>query len=187
MARGRKAIEISPAEFQEVINRIEANDKPTTRSQLWKLVEETEWAKTRQPRALTAQVAMIKATKLGIQFLTPKGERGRQKGQGLPEQAREALRGPRKRRTAPPAIIAQWKRECPPSLHNAIDKAGGGDIREAVKVKCFDCSGGQKKEVTLCPSTDCPLHAFRPWQGKKSVAEAKAADAKELVLINTEE
>ncbi len=32
---------------------------------------------------------------------------------------------------------------------------------KAIRVKCFDCSGFQPKEVRLCPVTSCPLHAFR--------------------------
>ena len=31
----------------------------------------------------------------------------------------------------------------------------------AIKIKCLDCCGWQRKEVDLCPSKDCPLWAYR--------------------------
>ena len=31
-------------------------------------------------------------------------------------------------------------------------------------LKCLDCSGLQRKEVTLCTVTSCPLHPLRPFQ-----------------------
>lgn len=32
---------------------------------------------------------------------------------------------------------------------------------KAIKAYCLDCSGGVRKEVTLCPRTACPLYIFR--------------------------
>jgi len=32
---------------------------------------------------------------------------------------------------------------------------------KAIRVKCLDCSAGNRAEVRLCPVTDCPLFAFR--------------------------
>lgn len=36
---------------------------------------------------------------------------------------------------------------------------------QAIEAKCLDCSGGEPKEVKLCPMEDCALHPFR--RGKK--------------------
>jgi hypothetical protein len=36
-----------------------------------------------------------------------------------------------------------------------------GDMRKAIADKCLDCSGNSKKEVNMCPITDCPLFPFR--------------------------
>ena len=36
----------------------------------------------------------------------------------------------------------------------------------AIRAYCYDCCGGVKTEVTLCPSTNCPLWLHRPWQSK---------------------
>lgn len=32
---------------------------------------------------------------------------------------------------------------------------------KAIKAKCLDCSGGDRKEVKLCPIKDCPLWIYR--------------------------
>ena len=32
---------------------------------------------------------------------------------------------------------------------------------KSIRDKCIDCSGGQLKEVRLCPVTNCPLYPYR--------------------------
>lgn len=32
---------------------------------------------------------------------------------------------------------------------------------KAIRAKCLDCCCGQKKEVKLCPSTNCPIYPYR--------------------------
>ena len=43
---------------------------------------------------------------------------------------------------------------------------------KAIREKCLDCSGGQYKEVELCPIKSCPLYPFRmgknPYHAKAS-------------------
>lgn len=36
---------------------------------------------------------------------------------------------------------------------------------KAIRAKCLDCSGGQYKEVRLCPVTSCALWPYR--KGKR--------------------
>lgn len=38
--------------------------------------------------------------------------------------------------------------------------------RQAIKAKCIDCSGWQKREVALCTAETCPLWRYRPFQPK---------------------
>ena len=38
------------------------------------------------------------------------------------------------------------------------------ELEGVVKLKCFDCMGGQKK--TDCELKDCSLYSFRPWADK---------------------
>jgi hypothetical protein len=32
---------------------------------------------------------------------------------------------------------------------------------QAIRLKCLECSSGNRAEVRLCPMGDCPLYAFR--------------------------
>jgi hypothetical protein len=49
---------------------------------------------------------------------------------------------------------------------------------QAIRAKCLDCSGGQVKEVRLCPIKSCPLYVFRmgrnPRRKRRVVSEATA-------------
>ena len=47
-------------------------------------------------------------------------------------------------------------------LKVVTDVAG---LRERVRLKCLDCSGWQREEVTRCTVRACPLWAERPYQG----------------------
>jgi hypothetical protein len=78
--RGRKPIVIDKAEFQNVITLLENSNQFANRTLLWQAVEASEWAKSRLPRPLTAQVAMMKADEFGLEIKTEKGKRGRSKG-----------------------------------------------------------------------------------------------------------
>lgn len=56
---------------------------------------------------------------------------------------------------------------------------------KAIRAKCLDCCCGQANEVKLCPSAQCPLHAFRngknPYRTKKELTpEEKEALATRL-------
>jgi hypothetical protein len=40
-------------------------------------------------------------------------------------------------------------------------KDGITNRKTAIRAFCIQCTNGQVKEVLLCPSTNCALHAFR--------------------------
>lgn len=44
-------------------------------------------------------------------------------------------------------------------------KARQGKVGSLIALKCLDCSGWQKREITLCPVVACPLHPLRPYRG----------------------
>ena len=52
-------------------------------------------------------------------------------------------------------------------IDNELNEDGEGNKEEiksplkAIRAFCIDCMGGQVREVKLCPSQICPLHAFR--------------------------
>lgn len=158
MARGRKPIDIDPQELQSAIFDVESRLKPTNRTQLWKMVSETEWAEKHVPPIL-AQTAMIKAEKFELVMSTPKGNRGRTKGSGPVKGA-----GTRKERKYKDSAIPEIKEQFGQLGKKAVDAVLAGKVRAAVKCFCWDCMGGSKKQVSLCESYTCPLWPHRPWQ-----------------------
>ena len=167
MAKGRKPIVLNKVEFQEVVTKLENEQKFPNRSQLWEAVENTDWAKNQTPRPLTSQVAMLKAEDYSLIITTPKGIRGKQKGSG-PVVTRQ-----RKSRKIPPdslqALICGIPVSMQETLQKTIDRAASGSMKAAVKLKCLDCCNWSKQEVSQCTINSCSLHNFRPY--KKSSTE----------------
>lgn len=54
---------------------------------------------------------------------------------------------------------------------------------KAIREKCIDCCCGSAAEVTECPVTDCPIHAFRfgknPYRTKREMTEEQRVAAAE--------
>jgi len=82
MSRGRQKLVIDKDEFQKVVNDLEDKQEFTRLSDLWKAVEETDWAKNLQPRPLTVAVAIQRARELDIETKTKsaKGKGGAGRG-----------------------------------------------------------------------------------------------------------
>ncbi len=43
-------------------------------------------------------------------------------------------------------------------------------LRAAINAKCFDCANHQRREVTRCTVTRCPLFPVRPWKSRTAEA-----------------
>ncbi len=161
--RGRKAIEVSAADLQKAIAELEASQPDgqfPNRSSLWASLEDSEWAKTRSPRPLTAQVGMLLAKKFNTTINTPVGQRGRQKGSG------PVPGGGRKKKAWPLHIVDAVKNSTPTKFHKIVDRAAKGSLKAAIKLKCLDCTCFQQKEVRLCELTSCSLWTVRPYKDK---------------------
>lgn len=50
---------------------------------------------------------------------------------------------------------------------------------KAIRAKCLDCTCGQRHEVRLCPSKDCPLWIYRMGREIKSETGEKIQGEKE--------
>jgi len=163
MSRGRPALVLDKREFQDALTKLESEASFSTRAALWDALAQTEWAKNLSPRALTPQVAMIRAEEMNLEIKTPKGQRGRAKG----EKPASAGKGRRKRRMTLPQITA-LRNGFPKEEHEVLEKtflrAENGSLIAMIKLMCLDCTGGQKKEIALCPCTNCPLHTVRPYK-----------------------
>ena len=77
--------------------------------------------------------------------------------------AEEALKKAREVRHSKAKATGGYKQR------NPIEKSQQNprSYKMAVDAKCWDCSHGQRLEVTHCQVVLCPLHALRPWQEKK--------------------
>ena len=165
--RGRKRIEITSVQLQDAIRELERaqpDGKFPNRSALWAALEATEWAKSRTPRPLTAQVAMVLAKHSDLTIQTPVGMRGRQKGCG------PVSVGPRKRKGVNSDILSALKSGMPEKYHPIADKAAKGSLKAVIKLKCLDCCNWQQREVALCTVTACPNWGYRPYKDKLSLS-----------------
>lgn len=75
------------------------------------------------------------------------------------------------------SAIEKWREANPDHVAERLDplekaKRNPKSKALAIRAYCYDCCGGVKAEVTLCPSTNCPLWLHRPWQSNKQVDSA---------------
>lgn len=155
---GRKPLEISIPDFQFILSELETEQKFTTRSSLWEAFAQTDWAKNLKPRPLTAQNAMLLAKKHNLTIQTPIGQRGRVKGCG------PVPGGGRKKKTLPENIVEVLAKVVPEKYIKVLNRVKQGSMKAAVKLKCLDCCGFEKKEITLCNIQECSLWSHRPYQ-----------------------
>lgn len=169
MSRGRKPIVLDKNEFQQLITKLETEQKFANRTQLWEAVELTSWAKSQQPRPLTGQVAMLKARELEISIQTPVGQRGRSKGSGpIPG-------GGRKKRVMDLESVAlvknSFSKEAQVKLAKTFERLANGSMKAAIKANCLDCVGELPGEVAKCEIKKCPMWNFRPYKRPSVVRE----------------
>jgi hypothetical protein len=110
---------------------------------------------------------MQKADKLAITITTPKGKKGRQKGD-----APVPIKGPRKPRDIHPAVLQDLingiPSECREGLEKTIAKAAKGSLKACVKLKCMDCVGYIRSEIKICEMTSCTHWSSRPYKDKEN-------------------
>jgi hypothetical protein len=59
--------------------------------------------------------------------------------------------------------IEKRARAIPSAMRGIYMRAMSGKSKAAaIKAKCYDCSGWQRKEAYECPAVACPLHPYRP-------------------------
>lgn len=54
---------------------------------------------------------------------------------------------------------------------------------KAIKEKCLDCCGGMMNEVRECPSTQCPIWAFRLGKNPYRTARVMTEEQKEAARV----
>lgn len=157
MTRGRKKLSLTREVLQVVVDELEAKQSFSSLAMLWKAVAETEWAKSLEPRPLTAQVAMLRAKELGVVVKTVAGKIGKGRAPG-------GVASDKKKFSLPVLVEQTASRETPSKYKDLLAKAQAGSRKAALKLKCLECSNWQPSEVAYCPILGCPLWQFRPYQ-----------------------
>lgn len=74
-------------------------------------------------------------------------------------------------------------RNVPESMRKTYEKAMTGKSRGAgIKAFCSECVGYDRKEVSLCTDTGCPLYPYRPFRSAEAVRKAREQDAAERLV-----
>ena len=73
------------------------------------------------------------------------------------------------------AALNVLEKNTPERFHSLVEKVREGSMSAAVKLNCLDCSGYITAEVRLCQIKQCPMYAFRPYQGAIQEEEIEEA------------
>jgi len=65
------------------------------------------------------------------------------------------------------STFAAQRTEFPRIALPIIQRAEKGSLPDAIKLKCLDCAGWERKEVRDCVIVACPLYPHRPYQQAK--------------------
>lgn len=61
--------------------------------------------------------------------------------------------------------IERVRKGIPSSLEGIYERALKGKGKaNAIRAKCLDCCGWERKEAVLCQSIECPLFQFNPYR-----------------------
>ena len=82
------------------------------------------------------------------------------------EKAKEVRRAKPTRRERMRDYAAQ-RTEFPRMALPIIQREEKGSLPDAIKLKCLDCAGWERKEVRDCVIVACPLYPHRPYQQAK--------------------
>lgn len=153
------------------------------RSALYRAVCETEWAKEKGPAVNPSNVANW-VKKHNIPLLTPVGKKGRQPGVKIANGGRKRKgRNEDNYNAMIKSLNMQSERGIAPAMVKAADKAASGSMKAAIRLKCMDCCGHDKKYVRECTSLDCALWTFRPYQAVPNGQSTEEPTEPEVVQI----
>jgi hypothetical protein len=162
-----KKLEVDRDELQRTVNELEGKQTFPHLSALWKAVEGTSWAKSYQPRPVTASIAAARAKELGVQYSTRPAKRVLGV---ITEKQRAAMQAGRKNRKprsekmkAFASAFEEMRKLVPVRFLPLVAQAEKGSLRAAMKLKCLECSSYLSSEVKQCPITNCSLFPQRPY------------------------
>jgi hypothetical protein len=131
-----RKLEIDRDALQRVVTELESKQTFPTLTALWAAVENTEWAKSHQPRPVTLSVASARAKELGIKYKTEPGKIGLG---SLTEEQKAAMQAARKNRKprsekmkAFASTFEQLRKTVPERFLPLVDQAEKGSLRASI-------------------------------------------------------
>ena len=177
MPRGRKAADVPVKDLQKAITEVEEANKFDTQKALWEAVADTDWAKSFKP-PLTFSVISSRVRQNKLTVATPPGKKG---GGGFKPGMSRGVKKSGAERMIPFADSLKAIEDVTPARFSSLmEKVKAGSRSAAMNLKCLDCVAFQTKEVKLCPSTNCPLWPFRPYQNGSGVVQIEGGGDDEI-------
>jgi hypothetical protein len=170
----RPSIAVDQVRLALAVSTCEAAGNYTTRQQLWQDVALAYGG-------VSPAWVYLKVEELNIPVKTPKGKKGRQKGQAINTGVKIG-RGAKFAKK--PEIKAAFKelekivkQEQKGRFLPIFNKMVAGSMKAAVKLNCLECSNFQTAEIKYCPCVACPMYAFRPYQNSLLEVETEEGDS----------
>lgn len=115
--------------------------------------------------SITSSVVMLRIKENNIRVKTLPGKRGRPRGTIKLKDGQPIKRTTRAEKFQNnPKIVESLEaiRKEFPQKQGWVDKLEGGSVIYGVRLKCYECGGGQVSEIKNCPILACPLYPFLP-------------------------
>lgn len=163
---GRPSININKQTLTEIIQQCEKSQTYKNHSQLFKDVAQKYATLMKTP--ITPALIYLRVNEWEIPVTTPKGRKGRQKGEAIPSGVRKARGTKFAESDIARQSLALLKQEVKSEQNGRFlpiyNKLQNGSMQAAIKLKCLDCTNYQTEEIKHCPCTSCSLFLFRPYQ-----------------------
>lgn len=169
----RPSIPVDKNRLAAAIATCEAKTQYTTRQQLWQDVALAYGS-------VSPAWVYLRAEELKLPVKTPKGKKGRQKGDkvvtGVKTTRSEKFAKNNTILKAFDSLEKEVKQEQKGRFLPIFQRVKAGSMKAAVKLKCLDCTCYQTTEIKYCPCVACPLYAYRPYQDSLLETEESEGD-----------
>jgi ribosomal protein S27E len=187
----RTEVPVIKESLLNAINHAEKGGPLKNINELTKIVAEI-YNSNNPSNKISPAIVLLRIKNWAIDIKTKPGKRGRQPGSKLSDEHKAAMQSGRTSRTAKFAtkedITSGFKLMhsiVPERFANIVVKLQKGSKSAALKLKCLDCSNWQPIEIKQCTCNECPLYAFRPYQGK--VTTNSLVELEETLSIEDDE
>ena len=176
---GRAAILVTKDELKQQLDFAESAQSFKNWSELFNFVANSEWGQSRvnsvgnkAPLTIATINSRVVFWGLGNSLKTPKGKRGREKGEVVVRRREMDISSP---------TIKSLIRQCDRYYYSGIwgnnttianvkrkrflqyiERLKRGHLKAAIALKCIDCCNGSFSEVRNCELNDCALYELSP-------------------------